>query len=174
MSAMVGPFGSSIGPRTSYVCGCATHAVRCTLWWVVVCVRGRVVGTRASRRHGSRAAAHDQVRSACSRAVPTNVFQARNKSIYGARRSRTVIRAIGIAAPAAARPHGTRGVTVLCSGVMHMPDGAQNARLRPRSPPPPGYFHAFPSPGPVCVSVRRFPVHAGSHGSLHPTAPRVQ
>ena len=39
-----------------------------------------VVGTRASRRHGSRAAAHDQVRSACSRAVPTNVFQARNIS----------------------------------------------------------------------------------------------
>jgi hypothetical protein len=39
-----------------------------------------VVGTRASRRHGSRAPAHDQVRSACSRAVPTNVFQARNIS----------------------------------------------------------------------------------------------
>jgi hypothetical protein len=39
-----------------------------------------VVGTRASRRHGSRVAAHDQVRSACSRAVPTNVFQARNIS----------------------------------------------------------------------------------------------
>jgi len=39
-----------------------------------------VVGTRASRRHGSRAAAHDQVRSACSRTVPTNVFQARNIS----------------------------------------------------------------------------------------------
>lgn len=175
---MVGPFGYSIGPRTSYVCGCATHAVRCTLWWVVVCVRGRVVGTRASRRHASRAAAHDQVRSACSRAVPTNVFQARNKSIYGARRSRTVIRAIGIAAPAR---HARRDCT-LCSGVMHMPDGAQNARLRPRSPlPPPGIFmlsprlvpFAFPSagspstPAHTAPCTRPHPVYSSLHADLH-------
>ena len=162
---MVGPFGYSIGPRTSYVCGCATHAVRCTLWWVVVCVRGRVVGTRASRRHGSRAAAHDQVRSACSRAVPTNVFQARNKSIYGARRSRTVIPrewvgSCGRTARAAGRLYSV-AVSCTCRTAHKTLGSAPGPR------PPPGYFHAFPSPGPVCVSVRRFPVHAGSHGSLH-------